>query len=131
MSRVDWAAVRATLAQRPGIVAAWAFGSAQAGEQRPGGDVDVAVLFAQPPTLDERADLRADLQEATGVDEIDLVTLNGASPVLCFEAVSGVRLLCREEAKCASFVSLAAREYEDEAALAERGLRYWKEGRQP
>lgn len=131
MSRVDWTTAAATLARHPKIVAAWAFGSARAGELRRGGDVDVAVLFAQPPTLDERADLRADLQEALGVDEIDLVTLNGASPVLRFEAVSGVRLLCRDDEACASFVSLAAREHEDEAALADRGVRYWKEGRQP
>lgn len=124
MSRVDWDAVADTLAQAPNVAAAWSFGSAKGGEVRVGGDVDVAVLFGKSPTLEERADLRADLQDATGIEAIDLVTLNDASAVLRFEAVSGQLLLCRDPQECAAFVSLAAREYEDAIALAQRSLSY-------
>ena len=125
MSHVDWTAVADTLAHAPNVVAAWAFGSASGGNLRPGGDVDVAILFDELPTLEERADLRADLQEALGIDDIDLVTLNTASPLLRFEAVSGQRILCRNAQDCAAFVSLAAREVEDANALAQRALGYW------
>jgi predicted nucleotidyltransferase len=132
MSRVDLAVVRETVAHNPNVVAAWAFGSAREGEVRHGGDFDIAVFFAHPPALDELCDGRADLQQALGIDEVDFVPLNDASPVLRFEAVSGRRLFCRDEEACAAFVSLTAREYEDEIALTERGLAYWKEaaGRQ-
>ena len=125
MSRVDWTAVADTLAHAPNVVAAWAFGSARGGDVRPGGDVDVAILFGELPTLEERADLRADLQEVLGIDNIDLVTLNNASALLRFEAVSGHRILCRDAQDCAAFVSLAAREVEDANALAQRALGYW------
>lgn len=42
--------------------------------------------------------------------------LNEANPILRFEAVSGKRLFCRDLSALAEFVSLAAREYEDEMA---------------
>jgi hypothetical protein len=54
------------------------------------------------------------------VDDIDLVPLNGASPVLGFEALCGRRVYCADENLCAEFASLTAREYEDEMAMCER-----------
>ena len=127
MSTVEWDRLAATVARHPAVTAAWVFGSAQAGHVRPGGDLDVGVLFAQPPTLDELADLRADLQEALAMDAIDLVALNRASPILRFEAVSGRRVFCRDIAALAEFVSLTAREYEDAMAFAQRGLAWYAE----
>ena len=41
-----------------------------------------------------------------------------------FEAVSGRRLFIRDLPAAAAFVSLTAREYEDDMALIERGLRW-------
>lgn len=70
------------------------------------------------------ADLRADLQDALRFDDIDLVVLNDASPILRFQAVSGRRLLCLDEEQMASFVSLTAREYEDAMAFLQHGLSY-------
>ena len=110
------------------MVASWVFGSAQSGEIRPGSDLDVAVLFKARPDLDTLADLRADLQEALCFEEVDLVVLNGAHPILRFEAVSGRRIYCRNPERTAGFVSLTAREYEDAMALLARGLRYGVEG---
>ena len=89
---------------------------------RSGSDLDVGVLFRRPPTLDLLATLRADLQEALQIEEIDLVTLNRASPVTRFEAVSGRAIFCRDRARRAEFVSLAAREYEDAMAFLRWGL---------
>ncbi|MGD2156072.1 MAG: nucleotidyltransferase domain-containing protein [Anaerolineales bacterium] len=41
-----------------------AFGSAKEGEIRPGGDLDLSVLFDKPPSLNERAELLIQLQRA-------------------------------------------------------------------
>ncbi len=106
----------------PNIVGAWLFGSALDGEVREGADLDVAVLFDRAPTLDELAECRLRLQKALVFEEIDLVPLNGASPILAFQAVSGRRVYCGDEARCVEFVSLTAREYEDEMAQAARWM---------
>ncbi len=98
----------------PAVVAAWAFGSAQDGEIRPGGDVDIAVLLAAPPTFAEKMALMGRLMDALQVDENDLTILNEADAILRFEAVSGRLLFCRDEAQRIAFVSLTAREYEDD-----------------
>jgi predicted nucleotidyltransferase len=104
------------------VEAVWAFGSAKDGNLPEGSDLDIAVLFVTHPSLDMLADLRAMLQEALSLDEIDLVVLNDSSPVLRFEALQGRLLFCRDLERCAGFVSLSAREYEDEMAMVERHL---------
>lgn len=123
MSRVDWRRAEKIWAARAGVIAVWAFGSAQRGEITAGSDLDIGVLFESPPSLDERASLRADLQQALQVDEIDLVVLNEASPVLRFEAISGRPVFCRDRGRRAEFASLTAREYEDEMAMLQQALR--------
>lgn len=104
----------------PNVVAAWVFGSAKVGAAREGSDLDIGVLFAKRPGLDELATLRADLQAALDFEEIDLSILNDASPVLRFEAVSGRGLFCRDVAERARFASLAAREYEHAMTMLRR-----------
>lgn len=103
-----------------GIVGAWLFGSAKDGEVRYGRDVDIGVLFDKKPGLDALALCRARLQKALQSDDIDLVVLNGASPILRFEALCGKRVYCADEDRCAEFASLTAREYEDEMAMCSR-----------
>ena len=122
LAAIDWTALTELLEGRPAVLAAWAFGSSVIGRATPESDLDIGVLFTAPPSLDEWADLRADLQEALQIEEIDLVVLNGASVVLRFEAISGRRLVCRDPEAVAGFASLTAREYEDEMAFAARGL---------
>ena len=122
MSAIDWQRLRSVLADAPRVVAAWVFGSAQDGHVRAGGDLDIGVLFACRPSLAERAELRARLQEALLIDAIDLTVLNGASPIARFEAISGRGVFCRDPEKRAEFASLTAREYEDEGALLQWGV---------
>ena len=81
-----------------------------------GGDVDTAVLTSTPLTFNEQLTLLGALQDVLQIDEIDLVILNDTNPILRFEAVSGKRLYCRDLSAMAGFVSLTAREYEDEMA---------------
>ncbi len=125
MSRViDWERLQPVWEATPEVVAAWAFGSARDGEVRDGSDVDVGVLMARPPTFDDQLNLLGRLQAALGLDEVDLVVLNEANAILRFEAVSGRRLFIRDLPAVVEFVSLTAREYEDDMALIERGLRW-------
>ncbi|HID53433.1 MAG TPA: nucleotidyltransferase domain-containing protein [Anaerolineae bacterium] len=122
LTDTDWQTLEAALSAFPRLVAAWVFGSAQDGFVRPGGDVDVGVLWRGWPSLDDLAALRMAVQDALQMDAVDLVVLNNASPVLRFEAISGRPIFCRDAGQRAVFASLTAREYEDEMALARRAL---------
>ena len=123
MSRqIDWQETVPIWEANSKIVAVWAFGSAQAGMVREGGDVDTAVLTTSPLSFKEQLTLLGQLQTALQTDDIDLVILNDANPILRFEAVSGKRLFCRDLSVVASFVSLTAREYEDEMAQWQMAL---------
>ena len=123
MPSIDWQRVEEILVAHPQVMAAWAFGSAQRGQVNPGSDLDIGVLFEGPPALKEQLELLGDLQQALQLEEIDLVALNEANPILRFEAISGRSLFCRDAGRRAEFASLTAREYEDEMALAERWVR--------
>jgi predicted nucleotidyltransferase len=122
MSGVDWQPAKKVFENNPNVIAAWAFGSAKEGEIRPGSDLDLSVLFDKSPSLNERAELLIQLQRALNFDDVDLVVLNGASPITRFEAVSGRLIFSRDASRQAEFVSLTAREYEDEMALLYWGL---------
>lgn len=120
---IDWSKADAVWQSTVNIVAAWAFGSAQTGHIRPGSDADVAILLDNPMPFNEQLDLLAKLQTALQFEEIDLVVLNDANPMLRFEAISGKRLFCRDVGETAAFVSLTAREYEDELAQWQRAIK--------
>jgi uncharacterized protein len=123
MSVVDWQKASQIFENTPEVIAAWGFGSAKEGEIRPGGDLDLGVLFDRSPTLAERVDLLIRLEKALMVEEIDLVVLNGASSITRFEAVSGRLIFSRDPGKQADFVSLTAREYEYDMAFLLWGLK--------
>jgi predicted nucleotidyltransferase len=119
---IEWEQTTQIWQGNPDVLAAWAFGSAMDGQVAPGSDVDVGVWFASRPTFECQLALLARLQEVLGVEEIDLVVLNDANPILRFEALSGRKLFCRDPGRCAAFASLTAREYEDAMALWARGM---------
>jgi predicted nucleotidyltransferase len=119
---IDWRQVEHIWENTPGLVAAWAFGSSQDGHVGPGSDIDIAVLFESPPSLEMQIALLAKLQDALHFEDIDLVVLNDANPILRFEAISGRPLFCRDLERRAGFASLTAREYEDAMALWQRAL---------
>jgi predicted nucleotidyltransferase len=118
----NWQMAADCLAASENVLAAWHFGSTAQGRFRPGADVDIGVLFVRHPSLDELADLRSALQTALDYDDIDLVALNNTSPVLRFETVCGRAIYTSDIEARATFVSLTAREYEDEMAQWQRAL---------
>lgn len=97
------------------VACATLFGSSVDGMVTPGSDLDIAVLFREPPAAGE-ATLRyyASLCDAVPeVERVDFVNLNQANPILAFEALRG-RMCCKNDPEAtAAFTSLTCREYED------------------
>ena len=76
------------LSDRPEILDAYLFGSQARGTARADSDVDVAV-YLDPATdinagFGVDAAIATDLMRALGRNDIDVVLLNRADPVLCF-----------------------------------------------
>jgi predicted nucleotidyltransferase len=93
----DQVAVAAIRSAVPALVAVYRFGSSVSGEQRPGSDVDLAVLTAT--SLDPL--LRFDLQErlASALHKsVDLVDLRVASPVMAIQIIGKGRVLLDNDA---------------------------------
>jgi predicted nucleotidyltransferase len=128
MKKIDLEQTSAVWEATPAVVAAWAFGSAQDGELGEESDIDIAVLMREKPGFDEQLELLGRLQGALNVEAIVLLILtDDTNPYLRFEAISGRPLYCRDLGRRAEFVSLTSREYEDEFAFWQRGVRQWNE----
>jgi predicted nucleotidyltransferase len=105
------------------VIAAWVFGSAQDGVVGAESDIDIGILIESPLSLDEKLELLGRLQASLQFEKVELIILNDAGPILRFKAVSGRPLYCRDLNQRAGFVSLTAREYEDEMAQWEKAMR--------
>lgn len=79
------------------IRAVWLFGSLARGEASASSDIDVAVWTHGGLTLDERLEVRAQLVRALERDDIDLVPVDDATPVLGYRVVTDGRRLYAED----------------------------------
>ena len=100
-----------------GIRLGYLFGSRAAGRPSARSDADVAVLLRDGATLHDLsravADLEATLRTAFGCP-VHVVPLNGASPLLRFEAIRHGRVLFAEnEAERIGFEVRTLKEYEE------------------
>jgi predicted nucleotidyltransferase len=122
----------AAVLDREGVIAASLIGSQARGTAGPLSDVDVAVWHTPDLDAGKRLHLRLDLAQAAaralGTDEVDIVLLNGASPLMRHRAIRDGKLLVQRDRKAR--VQLQARaliEYLDteplRAELA-RGLKH-------
>ena len=107
----------------PDVVAAYLFGSLVHGGDTAQSEADVAVLLRETPGLETVGELIAACQDALERDDVDLVVLNGASPIPAFEAISGKRILTQDPETTAAFESIVSREFEDESARCARAWR--------
>ncbi len=106
------------LAADPRVLAVYAFGSQARGVARPHSDLDLAVLLDRSVSLREELALRAEVVDALHRDDIDLVVLNLAPPLLRYEVISaGSRLYCRSALEADHFEEKSLREYLDTAHL--------------
>lgn len=106
----------------PGVVSALLFGSQATGKAGPLSDIDVAVWL--DPALDARQRQRRQLaltgavSRALATDEVQVVVLNDATPLLRHRALrDGVRLVDRAPATRIRLEATALLEYLDTAPL--------------
>ena len=108
----------ACLARDRRVLAVYGFGSRVDDTARAASDVDVAVLLEESLDLAEELRLRATVVEELRRDDIDLVVLNLATPLLRYEVLArGTRLYCRDEERVDRFEERVLREYLDTAHL--------------
>jgi predicted nucleotidyltransferase len=110
--------LRAVLGVRTEILDAYLFGSVARGEARAHSDVDLAVFvepaFLDRPGLGYQAELGADLQQALGRPDVDIVVLNHASPLLYHRVLrDGTRVLARDLAATTTREGMALSRYCD------------------
>ena len=91
----------AALEPRPEVLDAYLFGSVARGDERAHSDVDVAVYVADEalaaPGFGYAAGLAADIEQALGRTNIDLVVLNQATPLLYHRVLrDGLRIVSRD-----------------------------------
>lgn len=117
---------------REGVVAASLIGSQARGRAGPLSDVDIAVWHASDLDADARLRLRLGLfraaSKALNTDEVDIVLLNGATPLMRHRAIrDGRRLLQRDQKARVRLETRALLDYLDTAPLRaelQRGLRH-------
>lgn len=94
--------VRAILEPKSEILEAYVFGSVARGQAAAHSDLDVAVFVSEaaltrPGGFGYDADLTTDLMAALGTNDVDVVVLNRASPVLYHRVLrDGERILSRD-----------------------------------
>lgn len=106
------------LAREPRVLAVYGFGSQARDSVGPMSDVDLAVLLDRESSLMEELRLRAGVVAELGRDDVDLVVLNHAPPLLRYEAVAaGRRLFARDEELADDFEQRVAMQCFDTAHL--------------
>ncbi len=116
------AETRQGFARRPEVVLAYLFGSHARGRPTPISDVDFAVLLSKAVPRELYLDYRIVLlQELTRIfrsDDVQVVILNQAPPLLAYKViVEGKLLLCRDELARLRFRTDATRHYLDTKPL--------------
>lgn len=100
------------------VLVAYLFGSRAQGEPHPHSDIDIAILFSEglPPLEQQRwrLSLIARLSKALHTDNVDVVVLNRAPPMLRYEAIRPRRILfCRNEEARVAFEVRTMQEWFD------------------
>jgi len=109
-------------------MAVYGFGSRARGKARPRSDVDLAVLLDRRLSLGDELRLRAEVVETLRRDDVDLVILNQAPPVICYEVVAaGRRLFARDPEAADDFEHRTAMRYFDTEHLRETQRRIARE----
>jgi predicted nucleotidyltransferase len=113
-----------------GAVAVYLFGSTARGTDSPGSDIDIGVLYREPPprSLDAPSlTLKGDI-EAMLHRTVDIVVLNHASPDLCHRVFrDGILVLDRDRAFRIRFEVKMRNEYLDLLPVLRRYRRYPEE----
>ncbi len=123
--------VRRRLESRSEVLAAYIFGSVVTGRARPDSDVDIAVLVSEKvmrkDPWDYRMRLAADLMGELQRDDVDLVLLNQAPPLLAHRILSkGKLILERSPSARVRFQVRTVNQYLDTQPMRDLYLAYLK-----
>jgi predicted nucleotidyltransferase len=88
------------------------FGSIARGFSTDASDVDIAIMFERVPDFFELNDLRDQLSRCAG-KEVDLITLNTASPIIKMQVLRYGLLIKKDERDYNEFFVSTVREYSD------------------
>ena len=101
-------------AKKEQILLGYLFGSTARGEARSDSDIDIAFLLKKIPTDDDRISLTSELIELVENQNIDVVLLNDATPIVRHEVVSdGILFFARDQERSNQFETEVYREYFD------------------
>jgi len=119
------------LPSRREIEAAYVFGSVVTGRLRPDSDVDVAVLVSQKVMRRDpfryRLELMADLTAVLKRDDVDLILLNQAPPLLAHRVLKKGRLIFERSASArVAFQVRTVNRYLDTVPMRDLYLTYLK-----
>ena len=116
-------AIRSSL-EAAGAVLGYLFGSAARNLERADSDLDVAILLDGKVPEEQYGDLRlrllTELVGLTHTNDVDLVILNVAPPLLAFQVVSGGRLFMGGRLRQVRFEVEVIRRYIDTRPLRKR-----------
>jgi len=98
--------------QHENFLLVFLFGSIARGFGADESDVDIAIMFERVPDLFELNDLRDQLSRCAG-KEVDLITLNTASPIIKMQVLRYGLLIKKGERDYNEFFVSTVREYSD------------------
>jgi len=98
--------------QHENFLLVFLFGSIARGFGADESDVDIAIMFERVPDLFELNDLRDQLSRCAG-KEVDLITLNTASPIIKMQVLRYGLLIKKVERDYNEFFVSTVREYSD------------------
>lgn len=102
------------VARRHGILLLLQFGSTLTSHARPDSDLDLAVLLDHVPrTLDEHAELVADLQALAADREVDVALINRADPLFLKKITERCELLYGSPRRLYELKMYAFKRYQD------------------
>ena len=125
-------AVSRVVSRRREIQAAYIFGSVAHGRTHPDSDIDIAVLLGRPipdaRAVNYRLGLARDLGVALGRNDVQLVILNQAPPLLAHRVLSqGTLVFERSRSARVRFQVQTASRYADHVPALERHVRRLKQ----
>lgn len=124
-------AVLKCLKDRAEIQAAYIFGSVAGGRPHSDSDIDIAVLVSDKvmrhDAFQYRLDLAGDLMNARGRDDVDLILLNQAPPLLAHRVLSKGKLVLERSASArVAFQVRAVNRYLDTQPIRNIYMTYLK-----
>jgi hypothetical protein len=121
----------AKYASDKGISALYLFGSSAIGKRTALSDIDIAILlpedFPKERYFDKQLEMIAELMELLHEDDIDLIVLNEAPPLLKHRVITqGKMVFCRDEQLRNRFEAKAILEYLDFKPVLDLQYHYLK-----